>query len=110
MYVTGRYPLLVGAGVVPVILGSVGGIPAWAGAAAWLGFCLLLLGLDVLSAPNPRRVNITRAGPTKVLRDQPSQVTAAVVNTGTRTLRIRVRDAWQPTAGARDQLPGASNT
>ncbi|HIE60647.1 MAG: DUF58 domain-containing protein [Actinobacteria bacterium] len=100
MYVTGRYPLLVGAGVVPVILGSVGGIPAWAGAAAWLGFCLLLLGLDVLSAPNPRRVNITRAGPTKVLRDQPSQVTAAVVNTGTRTLRIRVRDAWQPTAGA----------
>ncbi|HAJ16827.1 MAG TPA: DUF58 domain-containing protein, partial [Microbacterium sp.] len=46
----------------------VGGIPAWAGADAWLGLCLLLLGLDVLAAPNPRRVNITRAGPTKVLR------------------------------------------
>lgn len=51
MYVTGRYPLLVGAGAVPVIVGSVGGIPAWAGAAAWLGLCVLLLGIDVLAPP-----------------------------------------------------------
>jgi uncharacterized protein (DUF58 family) len=100
VYVTGRYPLLVGAGAVPVVLASVGAVPAWAGAAAWLGLCLLLLAIDVLVAPDPRRVSVTRSGPAKVLRDQPTQVTAAVRNTGHRTLRIRVRDAWQPTAGA----------
>ena len=100
MYVTGRYPLLVGAGALPVILGSVGGMPAWAGAAGWLGFCLLVLGIDVVAAPDPHRMSITRSGPAKVLRDQPAHVTATVVNTGTRALRIRVRDAWQPTAGA----------
>lgn len=100
MYVTGRYPLLVGAGAVPVVLASLGGVPAWEAAAAWLAFCLLLLGIDVVAAPDPRRVSVTRSGPAKVLRDQPTQVTAAVLNTGSRTLRIRVRDAWQPTAGA----------
>lgn len=100
MYVTGRFPLVVALGAAPVILLSAGGIPAWTAAAGWLGLCTLLLALDVLSAPDPRRVTATRSGPAKVLRDQRTQVRTTLANTGRRPLRLRVRDAWQPTAGA----------
>lgn len=100
MYVTGRLPLLVAVGAMPVVLLSVGGVPAWITAAAWVALCLAVVGADVVLAPDPRGVDLSRSGPARVLRGQTTQVELVIANPTARTLRLRVRDAWQPTAGA----------
>ena len=48
MYITGRLPLLVGLGVVPVVLLSIGGVDAWLTMLGWLVLCALLRAGDTL--------------------------------------------------------------
>ncbi len=62
--------------------------------------CLVLMVVDLALAADPRRVEITRTHPERALRDEPVAGELRVRNLGTRLLRARVRDAWQPTAGA----------
>jgi uncharacterized protein (DUF58 family) len=105
MFLSARSPLLVAAGVVPVVLLSLAGIDAWLAAAGWLGLCLVVIAADVALAADPRRVEITRDVPRRVRRGEPARASVTVRNTGTRLLRGRVRDAWQPTAGADPSRP-----
>ena len=42
MFVTGLFALLVGLGVIPVVLLSAVGVPAWAAFAGWLLLCAVL--------------------------------------------------------------------
>lgn len=100
MYVTGRLALLVALGVVPVVLLSTAGLPAWAVTGAWVLACALAAAADVALAADARAVEITRRLPERVLRGEPVAGELRVRNLGRRTLRARVRDAWQPTAGA----------
>lgn len=100
MYVTGRMPLLVAAGIVPVVLLSLAGVDAWAAAAGWLALCLVLALADAFAAPDPRSIRIERDIPRRALLDEHVETRIDVRNTGTRRLRGRLRDAWQPTAGA----------
>lgn len=100
MYVTGLFALLVGLGVVPVVLLSAAGVSAWAAFGGWLVLCALLVAFDVLLAASPRAALVTRRVPARARLDEPVETSVAVQNTGRRTLRIRLRDAWQPTAGA----------
>lgn len=100
MVVTGRLALLVALGVVPLVLLSTAGVPAWVAAGGWVLLCAALAVVDVAVAADPRRVEITRTLPERALRDEPVAGELRVRNLGTRLLRARVRDAWQPTAGA----------
>ncbi|MDQ1177151.1 DUF58 domain-containing protein [Microbacterium sp. SORGH_AS_0421] len=100
MFVTGRLALLVTLGVVPLVLLSTAGLSAWAVAGGWVLLCLMLAIVDTVLAADPRRVEITRTHPERALRDEPVSGELRVRNLGTRLLRARVRDAWQPTAGA----------
>lgn len=100
MIVTGRLALLVALGVVPLVLLSSAGVSAWVAAGGWVMLCAVLAAVDVAAAGDPRRVEITRVLPERALRDEPIAGEIRVRNLGTRLLRARVRDAWQPTAGA----------
>ncbi|MBT9606387.1 DUF58 domain-containing protein [Microbacterium sp.] len=100
MFVTGRLALLVALGVIPLILLHAAGASPWAVVGGWLVLCAGLAAADTLLAADARAVEITRRVPDRALRDQPVAGELRVRNVGRRTLRARVRDAWQPTAGA----------
>src|SRR4051812_48535846 len=100
MAITGRFVLLVLAGVVPVLLLS---IAADAGGWTLLGWLLLsiLLGLvDLAAAASPREVALARDVPARLRLGETARARLFVTNTGRRTLNALVRDAWQPSAGA----------
>ncbi|WP_426324287.1 DUF58 domain-containing protein [Microbacterium sp. E-13] len=100
MYVTGRLPLLVALGAVPVVLLSAAGVDAWLAAAGWVLLCLAAALGDAAAAPDPRRLTVRRRMPRRVLLGQQARADLVLSNAGERPLRGRVRDAWQPTAGA----------
>ena len=105
MYITGRLPLLIGIGVVPVVLLSVAGANAWLTALAWLLVCVGVALADAAAAADPRAVRIERSLPRRVRLGEPVETIVRVHNPTPRRLRGLLRDAWQPTAGA---APGRS--
>ena len=101
MYVTGRLPLLLAVGAVPVVLLSAAGVDAWLAAAGWVLLCVIAALGDAAAAPDPRTVTVQRRLPRRVLLGQAVRAELVLRNgANDRTLRGRVRDAWQPTAGA----------
>lgn len=108
MYLTGRLPLLVAVGAVPVVLLSLAGVDAWLAAAGWVVLCVAAALVDTALAPAPRRLKVDRRQPRRVLLGEPAVTEVGLRNTGPRTVRGRFRDAWQPTAGApADRVPFA---
>ncbi|MDQ1073969.1 MULTISPECIES: DUF58 domain-containing protein [Microbacterium] len=103
MFVTGRLALLVALGVAPLVLLSTAGVPAWLVVGGWVVLCAVGALVDVAVAANPRAVEITRRLPDRTLLDEPVAGELRVRNLGTRALRARMRDAWQPTAGAPEE-------
>jgi uncharacterized protein (DUF58 family) len=96
MTITGRVPLLVLLGLVAVVLRpSVGTM--W----LWVLVVLLLVGVDLWLAPSPRRVSVERLPVGRVRAGQDATSTLEVGNDGSRAVDLLVRDAWQPSAGAR---------
>ncbi|GAA3927032.1 DUF58 domain-containing protein [Microbacterium soli] len=91
---------LLALGVVPIVLLSAIGVPAWTVFGAWLLVCMVLVGVDVALAASPRSVVVTRRLPDRARLGEHVEAAITVQNTGSRTLRGRLRDAWQPTAGA----------
>ncbi|MGI8949130.1 MAG: DUF58 domain-containing protein [Ornithinimicrobium sp.] len=104
-----RWPvvLLVLLGLVPVAIWPSGGTVWW-----WLLLCAALVAVDVLLAPSPRQLRLSRqAGEsahrqddgtvlTQVRTGEPTSTTLLVRNPGRRTLTGELRDAWVPSAGA----------
>ena len=105
MFVTGRLPLLVAVGAVPVVLLAIAGIDAWIAAAAWIVLCVGVAFADAAAAADPRRLLVQRRIPRRALLGQSVDTEVWLQNTGERRVRGRVRDAWQPTAGAPDERP-----
>jgi uncharacterized protein (DUF58 family) len=54
----------------------------------------------VALTPSPARVSLTRRGPGTVRLGDPATSSLLVANAGGRAVRLQVRDAWQPSAGA----------
>lgn len=100
MYLTGRLPLLVAVGAVPVVLLSAAGVDAWLAAGGWILVCLVAALADAAAAPDPRRIRVERRPAPRVLLGQSANAELRLRNPGDRTVRGRFRDAWQPTAGA----------
>jgi uncharacterized protein (DUF58 family) len=100
MFLTGRSPLLVALGAVPVVLLSLAGVDAWLAAAGWVVVSAIAALADAALASDPRVVQVERRMPRRVLLGEPAVAEVALRNTGARTIHGRFRDAWQPTAGA----------
>jgi uncharacterized protein (DUF58 family) len=107
MHLTGRLPLVLALGLVPVLLR-----PQMGTALLWVLLVALAAGLDLLLAVDPRRLVLSRrpaaapadgqplAGPLRL--GEQARTTVEVRAPGGRRVRLRARDAWQPTAGALD--------
>lgn len=62
---------------------------------------VIALAADLLLAAPVHSLRFTRSGDTRVLLGESATVTLTVENPGPRELRADIRDAWQPSAGAR---------
>ena len=100
MALTGRFVILVALGVVPIVLFGADLGRALGVLALWLTLVLLLGLLDLLLAASPRALALERMLPSRVRLGESVQSELYLTNTGRRTLHGRVRDAWQPSAGA----------
>lgn len=97
MAITGRVPLLLLLGLLPVVLRP-SGSTVW----LWLLLVALLVVGDVLAAPAPSVLSFERLPTASVRMHSPTETVLVATNTSTRSARGVVRDAWQPSAGARD--------
>ena len=96
MAISGRVPLLLLLGVAAVLLRPQAGT-VW----LWLLGVLALVALDRILAPSPDRLSLSRHAPGSVRLGDPA-VSALEIVGGPRAVHLQVRDAWQPSAGARD--------
>ena len=97
MTITGRVPLVLLLGLVPVVLRPTAGT-VW----LWLLVVAALVAADVLLAPSPAGLAITRGEVGPVRLGHPAESQLRVANAGSRHVHALVRDAWQPSAGATD--------
>ncbi len=103
MFFSGRIPILVAVGVVPVVVLSMMGIEPYAVIGGWLVLCALLIAVDVALAASARDVVVTRRVPRRARLGEAVPVSVALHNSGRRPLQAVIRDAWQPTAGAGEE-------
>ena len=95
MFLTMRAVWALLPGIVLVLL-----VPRPATALGWAGVVLLLVVIDVVYAPSPRLLRASRAVAHGVRLGESVTSTLTVTNTGRRTMRVLLRDAWPPSAGA----------
>ena len=108
MAITGRLVWLTALGLVPVVvLGQATGEPGLL-LGAWLVLVVVLLAIDLAAAASPRKTSLERRLPERVRLGEAVDTELLVTNTGGRTLRVRVRDGWQPSAGAPGTRPRLS--
>jgi uncharacterized protein (DUF58 family) len=94
--ITWRAAALLAAGAVLLAF-----LPApWLVAAAVVGTVLLLSTVDIAVAGALRDVRLSREGDRQVRLGDPATVTLTVDNDGQRPVRLELRDAWVPSAGA----------
>lgn len=96
MALTGRSALLAALGALVVGLA----VPSWWGLLVVQVVVLLGVGADLALAAGVRDLRLQRSGDTSVRLGEPAEVVLTVHNTGRRTLRGVLRDAWPPSAGA----------
>ncbi len=97
MAISGRVPLLLLVGFVPLLLRPVLGT-VW----LWL-LVVLLAGLaDLALAPRPARLRFHRPAVGAVRTGDPTGTRLEVTNDAGRVVHALVRDAWQPSAGPSD--------
>ncbi|MYM20827.1 DUF58 domain-containing protein [Brevibacterium sp. 5221] len=97
MALTWRFAVLVALAGIPAMLA-----PRPAVAAACLTAVCLAGLLDWAVAPSPRAIAARRTPGPRVRLDQPAHAWLTLRNTGRRRARLLVRDAWAPSAGARE--------
>jgi uncharacterized protein (DUF58 family) len=97
MAITGRVVLLLLLGLVAV-LARPDDSTVW----LWVLVVVLLIGLDLLLAPPLRSFTVERMPAGRVRAGHDATSVLAVANTGSRRASLLVRDAWQPSAGARN--------
>ncbi len=97
MAVSGRLALLALLGGLVVGLSG-----SWAAFWAVDAVLLLLVGLDLLLAGSVRGLRVVRSGDVSVRLGETATVLVRVSNPGRRPVRGVLRDAWPPSAGARN--------
>lgn len=100
MAVTGRFVALLAVGLLPVVLFGATAPGAYLALACWLVFCCVLGAIDLVAASSPRRVLLARMLPASVRLGETVSSTILVTNLGAKRLHGRLRDGWEPSAGA----------
>lgn len=95
MALSGRVPLLLLLGLLPVVLR-----PAMSTVWLWVLAVALLTLADWALAPRPDALSLTRRPVGTVRLGQATKTELAAENGSRRRINARVRDAWQPSAGA----------
>jgi len=95
MAISGRVPLLLLLGLVPIWLRPTMGT-MW----LWLLVVLVLTTADLLLAPSTGALSFERRPVGTVRMGYPTDTVLVAANTSWHRVRALVRDAWQPTAGA----------
>ena len=95
MAISGRVPLLLVLGLVPVVLR-----PVMSTTWLWLLLVLLLVLTDWLLAPSAASLSFERRPVGTVRLGHPTDTLVVATNTSRRRVRALLRDAWQPSAGA----------
>lgn len=97
MFVTGRLLLLVLCGAVPVLLR-----PQASTLWMWVGGCIVVAAVDLVLTGRADQLDLSRVPTPQVRLGEEASTTLLVGNPGRRRVRGWLRDAWQPSAGARD--------
>lgn len=97
MFVTGRLLALVILGAIPVVV-----YPSFATVWLWFLFCLTVPVVDVALAGKTTAVRVMRRPTAPIRLGEQTTSELIVENTGSLRFRGQIRDAWQPSAGARD--------
>jgi uncharacterized protein (DUF58 family) len=95
MILTGRVPLVLLLGIAALAVRPSAGTAAW-----WVVAVVLLVTVDLLLAPRPGTLEVTRRAGGQVRQTETTTTELVVANRGRRRLRGLLRDAWQPSAGA----------
>jgi uncharacterized protein (DUF58 family) len=95
MTLSGRVPLVLLLGVAALFVRPAGSTALW-----WVAAVLVLVVIDVWRAANPSALRIDRLAVGQLRQGETTHTVLSVTNTGDRRLRGRLRDAWQPSAGA----------
>jgi uncharacterized protein (DUF58 family) len=95
MALSGRVPVLLLLGLLPVVLRPSRGT-VW----LWVLAVVVLILVDWALAPRPAGLSLTRRPLETVRLGQPTETVLVTANGSRRPMRPQVRDAWQPTAGA----------
>jgi len=96
MAISGWFVLALALGAVPVVL-----LGGWQGFWAWTAFLVLAGIVDLVLAGSPAALRVTREVPARTRLGEQVAATLTIANDGRRTVRGVLRDAWQPSAGAR---------
>ncbi len=99
MALSGRFVVLVALGSIPLILLGQRQGAAILILSSWIAVCLVLGGLDLALAASPRPLALERTVVPRVRLGEHVSSELTVTNTGTRRLRGRLRDGWEPSAG-----------
>ncbi|MGO4536360.1 DUF58 domain-containing protein [Leifsonia sp. 2MCAF36] len=108
MTVSGRFVALLALGVLPVVVLGGRESLAYAALGGWLLLCVVVGSVDLILAASPRSVVLERSVPARVRLGAEAVSELYVTNTGRRTLRGTVRDAWEPSAGAQPTRTGVA--
>ena len=99
MALTWRTVVLASLGLAPVAVWPHASTVRW-----WLLVVGLLVALDVVLASRPGVLGVVRSDPTQVRLGETTATSLWVTNTSDRGVRGLLRDAWPPSAGARDAV------
>jgi uncharacterized protein (DUF58 family) len=94
--VSGWFVLLVAVGAVPVVL--LQGVP---GLVLWGVVLAVVVTVDLMLAGSPRALEFARDLPRRLRLGESAVARLAVANPGRRAVHGTIRDAWEPSAGAR---------
>ncbi len=98
MAITGRAVLLAALGLVYVIV-----LPGALSVLIWLAVVAVLVVADIALAASTRALSFSRSAGTQVVLGESMTTSMIIRNDGSRTVRALLRDAWQPSAGARNE-------
>lgn len=96
MALSGWFVALLVVGAVPVVA-----FEGWPGFFGWLVVVAVLTAIDLGIAGSPRALRFARTTPQRMRLGETVESSLLVTNTGRRPVRGVLRDAWQPSAGAR---------
>ena len=95
MTISWRFVVVLALGIVPIIYFDSIVALGW-----WLLALLVLCIIDLLLAGSPRALRLERVLPQAIRLGESTTAELFVTNAGRRTVRGRLRDGWQPSAGA----------